>query len=470
MSAPIKSVLVCGSGLAYEMTLAALSLNLPGDIQIIALQLGGLVNRDSFYGHLTAPSAYNFFLSLGLDEPNLILNSQTNFSFGTAYESWAGHLNWTQCFHQPFPVWDNIAMHQYAVHMKAPFSAFLINSVAGLNGRFAHPPHDKNNPLSRAEYGYVFDPDDITALLRSATTSARLVRQSGVFSKLLSKNGTHYSLELDDGTLIETDFIVDCSGYDSPLSENFELGATRIAKTNKEAVTPGISLKHIKANPMGWESVVRLQRENLHLSVGLEGSISDPDYVVGIGRKLSPWKSNYLALGHAACVVEPLTPAPMMLLQRDIERLLSLFPVSSDMTVEAKEYNRLSGNDLEHCQLFQRSMFEIKNAPKSAYWNQVTNTPAPKKLERKIEQFLSRGYVTMYDLEPFHAEDWIIQHFGLGRQPERYDIYLDQLSEKQISQRLGQLSANINSMVQKMPPGDRYVQNFRRYLEKKHGV
>ena len=467
----INSVLVCGSGLAFEMTLAALGRNLPNSIRITGLELENIENRDSFYGYITTPNAYNFLLSLGLDEPNLILKSQTNFTYGTAYENWAGQFNWAQCFHQPFPVWDNIQFHHFPARMGAPLPAFLVNSMAGLNGRFVHPPIDPKNPLSQAEYGYVFDPKDITRILRA--NSNNTLRTKGTLKTIYSSDERFTALELFGAEKLEADFIIDCCGPNSPLIE--DLGMPHLAERTlavREIQAPasqGFSLKHIKANPQGWESVVRLQNKNLHLAVGHPESMPDSHYTIQIAHSQKPWRNNYLAVGHAANVEEPFTPAPMMLLQRDIERLLNLFPVSSDMSVEAREYNRLFTNDRMHCHMFFRSFFEIAMPPNSPYWEEIRAKAAPNKLLRKIEQFESRGYVTMYDLEPFNAEDWIIQHFGLGRHPDRYDVYLDQLSETHIRQRLGQLSANINTVVQKMPPTDRYMKNFRRYLEKKHG-
>lgn len=469
----INRVIVCGSGLAFEMTLAALASHLPDTMNITAVELEGLENHDGFYGYLTAPTAFNFLLSLGLDEPSLILKTQTNLAYGTAYENWAGGLNWAQCFHEPFPVWDAIQFHHYAVRVNAPFPAFLVNSVAGLNGRFAHPPTDPQSPLSQAEYGYVFDPREFTDLLKKSSHKNNINRLTGAFAKIQIDKGTIISLDLRDGRTLGADFLIDCSGFGTPISYNSER-SYKTARTlsyveNRRPVSAGMTFKHVKANAAGWESIVRLQRENIHLAVGLPEEMPETEANIDIGYSPTPWFANYVAIGHAACVAEPLTPAPMIILQRDIERLLSLFPISENMSVESCEYNRLFNNDREHCDLFFRSMFEIENAPSSHYWDSVRSIPPDSKLLRKIKQFRSRGFVTMYDLEPFNAEDWIIQHFGLSRKPLRYDVCLDQISENTIGERLGQLSANINSIVQKMPPGDRYIQNFRRYLEKKHG-
>ncbi len=467
----VKSVLVCGSGLAFELTLAALRNALPEKITIIAMELDRDKNTDDFYGHVTAPTAYNFLVQIGLDEPTLLRGTQTNFAYGTAFEGWAGRLNWVQGYQQPFPVWNNVLFHHYAACVGAPLAPFLISSSAGLNGRFAHPPQEKDNPLSRAEYGYVFMPDEISSLLKSAS---KLRRSKGTVQSIQSKSDQVKSITTSEGEILEADFFIDCSGTQRQLSSSldaeFDAEIRLAVKANHVPVTPGFTLKHIKAAAMGWQSTVRLQEEQIHLSVGLPQYIKDPDFYIETGHLEKAWNRNTVAIGHSACVMEPLTPAPMILLQRDIERLLSLFPVTTDMSVEAREYNRLFEDDRNHCALFTRNLFEIEPIPECPYWEAVLTSPCPEKLARKIKQFESRGYLTQYDLEPFTIEDWAIQHFGLGRRPQRQDVFLNQISDDDIKKMLLTLKTNIETMVQKMPPGDRYISKFKAYLDNKHGA
>lgn len=469
----VNSVLVCGNGLAQEMILAALSEQLPNNIKISGLKLTDRPNKDSFYGSITAPTAYNFFVSIGLNEQDLIQKTQTHFTFGTAFEQWAGKHNWVQCYEQPFEVWDNVLFYHYALQSNAPLAPFLIGSVAGLNGRFAHPPEEKSNPLSRAEYGYVFDAAEISSILEERLSPV-VERKSGEIKRVEVKNHLVKCIELSSGEKIEADLIIDCDNPGGPVARSlnavFESERSLETASRRSELTAGFSLKHIRANPAGWEASVRLQQERIHLTVGVKGMIRNPEFDIDIGKRNKSWIGNVVAIGHAAGVVEPLTPAPMMMLQRDIERLLDLFPVTKNMEVEAKEFNRLFENDYDHCNLFTRSLFEIDLPPNSPYWDEVRSTPCPEKLTRKLVQFNSRGHNTMYDLEPFNAEDWIIQHFGLGRKPARTDIFLDKVSQTISRNKLLELKTNIETMVQKMPPSDRYMQNYKAFLEKNNGA
>ncbi|PXA99515.1 hypothetical protein DMC47_02950, partial [Nostoc sp. 3335mG] len=60
LSAPVRRILVCGRGLAAEMTLAALARQLPADIAILRVGAADQTADDLFYGSVTAPSAYAF--------------------------------------------------------------------------------------------------------------------------------------------------------------------------------------------------------------------------------------------------------------------------------------------------------------------------------------------------------------------------------------------------------------------------
>jgi hypothetical protein len=143
--------------------------------------------------------------------------------------------------------------------------------------------------------------------------------------------------------------------------------------------------------------------------------------------------------------------------------------VSLDMSVEAREYNRLLANDVEHCRIFNQAFYEIAQCPDTSYWRAAKSTNIFPKLERKITQFQSRGHLTTFDFEPFNEQDWTILHFGLRRSSDRYDVFVDNIPEATIRERLDQLQSSINKIVNKMPLHQRYIDNFLNYLERKHG-
>ena len=185
MTANIDHILVCGSGLAFEFVLARMANALSDTIKLTALEIPDPVENDAIYGTTTTPAAYRFFLDSGLDEPELITRSSTGFSFGTQYKNWGGRRHWVQGFQLPFPIWNGVPFHHFLSGSNQNLETFMPGAAAGRAGRFAHPPNDKNIILSRAEYGYQFDPFELAELLKNRLPQSA---STGLMPTLLISN------------------------------------------------------------------------------------------------------------------------------------------------------------------------------------------------------------------------------------------------------------------------------------------
>ena len=136
-AAPIEHIVVCGSGLAAQMTVCALSRQLPPSIRITFANTGDASGTDLFYGSTSAPTAYAFNLSAGVSEPRLLLESDTAFSWGTKYAQWPGNRTWIQCFHLAMPVIDGVMFHHYLAQQgDTQLDRYLASAAAA---RSAHP-------------------------------------------------------------------------------------------------------------------------------------------------------------------------------------------------------------------------------------------------------------------------------------------------------------------------------------------
>ena len=479
----LETIILCGHGLAFETTLAALSGTLPGEITIIALELKNADNKDIFYGSVTSPRAYNFHLSIGLSEPDLIYNTDTSFAYGTNYQNWASHLDWIQSHTLPFPIWQGTPFHHYLLKQKRSLQPFLVGAVCGSKGRFAHPPSDPKVPLSRAEYSYQFRPNSITALLKKQSRPKNIIRKIGEIKQVHTEDDELTSIELSNGEHITGQLYIDTSGHKGHLMEALgnKFHKDRflyVAESLHEGPYEGTSLRKVNGESYGWKSITTLRDKYSCLTVSHpsqkdlivsahEKHTAYQSFRVDTGHRPLGWFGNCVAIGHSSYIMEPLTPAPLMLLQEDIDRLLGLIPHSTDMQIERKEFNRLLRDDTQHCEIFQRAFYAIDNPPKTPYWQDITSQPTPEKLKRKLTQFTSRAYLTKFDLELFNEEDWTTLHFGMRRNCQRYTDFNDGLSDSAVSQNLDNLEKSIQSISQNVPPHDRYVGNFVRYLEKK---
>ena len=475
------TIVIYGGCLAGYAARAALSRSLSPQHMIIHIAPNETPACAALYGNSTGPSGYEFFRAVGLEEPDLVTRTNTSFSFGTLFQNWPSRSRqWVQCFVPPFTGVQDLAFDSVVNFHGGNLQSYLISAQAALAGKFAHPPGDPKNPLSRAEYGYHFAVDDITTTIRSKSTASNVEHISGQLQGVAATNGVINHITLTSGRSVAGDLFIDASGTERALME--PLQAEFIAQRSLRASTArsdtpqlGAPCKVVTADDFGWYSVSPLQGYNSLLRVTGAGEASPAlppgfakyesqfDFQTGTLKKA--WIGNCVALGNSASVFEPLTPAPMTLLQRSLKALTELMPSTSNMEVEAKEFNRLHDEDTQNASSFHRAHFLCENAPETAYWQGASDTPICPRLRRKITQFDSRGLVVQYDYEPFNTEDWAILHYGMGRRPRRGDVRLQAMDGSE--RILDTMSSAISSLVSRMPPHHQYLMKFKEYLEKK---
>jgi tryptophan 7-halogenase len=478
----VTHIVICGGGLAAHMTAAALTRQLPATIHVTLVGEDVPV-ADVFHGSVAPPSAYAFNLAAGVPEPRLLLDGDTAFSWGTRFLDWGGARRaWTQCFHLPFPIIQGAPFHHYLSRLGIrELEPLLVPAVLAQRGVFAHPLDRGSGLLARAEYGYQFDARNYQrAFLRAASgPTFRLIRAQ-IAEVARAGNGIA-ALSLSNGETLAADLFIDCTGIDaeliSVLDGEYRQGRRlRALASGESGAGVGAPCRMLTAHDFGWQSETALQGGSTRLTVfhpdaesersalATHGRSPQHSIEVVLGHRSQAWVQNCVALGHAAGIVEPLTPAPMLLLQRDIDRLVSLIPVTMDMSVERREFNRQSAEDHEHAEIFNRALLDTPPAAETPYWRAAREQAPHDKLLQKLTQFASRGVLVPFDHEPFNAEDWTILHFGMGRMPARYDRIADRATEADIRRFVENLRREIDSIAKSLPSHDDYLKGLIRYL------
>lgn len=468
----MKTVIVCGSGLAGNLAALSLANGLGDNVRIVQIVDAEAPVGDALYGNVTDPGAYNFLRGLGLDEPTLVLETGSSFSFGTVFRNWLSGRNWVQCHHSPFDLIDGVPLRHVTSRTNISLEPLLVSAQAALAGRFAHPPADPAVVLSRAEYGYQLDPDELNGVLDRLVQNSRVDRYRSAIKTIEQDGAMLSALRLEDGEIIPADLVIDATGTGRravlAAGGRFESSrAISVSKTVEPSEALGPPCRIVEADDRGWTGTAHLQQTTHKLRISAAGSTDGPDrdFTAKLGHLTDAWVGNCIAIGHAASVFEPLTPAPMMMLQRDIERLLELVPVFPEMSMERREFNRRFHDDVAHINLFHDALFVGGEAQASRYWQEAMKPRGDARLDRKIEQFGHRGVLTSYDLEPFNDEDWTIAHLGMGRVPQQHDRLAEGVSKTASDQALFQLRQSIQQLVSKMPPHHIYVQKLKQYLE-----
>jgi tryptophan 7-halogenase len=483
-NSPVQRIVICGGGLAAHMTAAALARQLPSDIRIVWIDGPDSRDADLFFGGVAPSSAYAFNLGAAISEPRLMLDSDSTFAWGTQFSRWgAAGRSWIQCFHLPLPIIGGVLFHHHLWrHGITELEPFLTPAIAARHGVFAHPVENGPKLLARSEYGYQFDPYSYRAPFAAAARALRVEVIAAGITDVESREGRIEAVRVSDGRMIEADLFVDCTGPDARLISRLPgtvTGGRRLRATlsRRPAERIGPPCKTVTPREFGWQSETPLQRSVARLTVyapesegdalAAHGDVPQKTVDVTLGRRTAAWVGNCVAIGHAAAVLEPLTHAPMLMLQREIERLLTLVPRSRDMSVESREFNRQSIDDYTHSDIFNRALFETEPMFRTPYWLAVREEPLDEKLVRKIALFESRGLLVAFDLEPFTAEDWTILHHGMGRRPARYDRVADRVPEAEVRPMLASMPRDIENLVKAMPTHHDYMSNLIRFLKQK---
>jgi tryptophan halogenase len=444
------------------MTVLALSKALPEKIKLLWVKPTQPCPSDRLYGGITSPDAYQFNLQHDVTEPELILNTDTTFSFGTHFKSWGNdQRTWMQCFHLPFAATSGVELHHFMSRHKTLLGDFLISAQAGIKGTFAHPPADNpQSPLSRAEYGYHFVPQQWSSIFHNKieNTGAEIIHQD-ILSIVQHSDGIDY-LQLQNGKKLHADLFIDCSGSIShaQTSDNFaEQRTVQITSVMQTCEQTGPACREISGTEYGWQSSTPFREVNQVLSMSESSSVQeDADgHYFTLGHQHLAWRGNCVSIGHAAYALEPISPAPYILLKKDIERLLELIPVSGEFQIERQEYNRRYLNDVTHAELFHQAMYAQQ---RDVGYSQN------EKLDRKLTQYLHRGILASYDFEPFNEQDWAILHAGLGRVPKHFDRMAAQVDFEKMDENLQRIRKGLAHLASSMPAHHIYLEKLTMYL------
>ncbi|MEL6688242.1 MAG: tryptophan 7-halogenase, partial [Pseudomonadota bacterium] len=283
------------------------------------------------------------------------------------------------------------------------------------------------------------------------------------------------AITLKDGRQLSGGVFIDMTGSQALLRRDpaSPKGASMTYSAKNQASTDlGPAIRTLQAYSDGWSSSVRVRGQSIGLQVRLDANIrNDKDmFSFQTGGRDKSWIGNCLALGLTAHQILPLTLTPIKLLLKDIQRLLNLIPVSDQMDIEAREYNRSCAEDRLHASLFDDAHYVGVDHPKTNFWEKMIPDQIHPKLDRKIKSFEARGYHVAYDHEAFDDVDWAILHEGLGRMPKTADALTRALDLSKQERRLVQMRGTIAAIVRKMPPHSLYMSKFLDYLERKQGL
>lgn len=479
MSEAVKKIVIVGGGTTGWMAAGSLSKFIADkDISVTLIESPNIGTIG--VGEATIPNIVAFNKNIGIDEVDLIKETQATFKLGIKFDNWYKE---NSTFFHPFadygmPI-NGVEFHHYVNRMKAngadvQLQDYCFASTLASFGHFAQPNPNPQTPLADYSYAYHFDAALYAQYLQKFSVKKGIhhISANVTGTKLNNESGFIESVVLDDGREISADLFIDCSGFkgvlihgamgielrdlskylpcDRAVAVQTELVGTPTPYTIATGLEAGwqwcIPLQHRMGNGYIYSSdfTTNQAAEDCLLANVNGKTINDVrQFNLPLGAREVVWHKNCFALGLAAGFLEPLESLGLSLIQTALSKLYTFFPDMSFNPHDIAEVNRLHNLELDRAVDFLTLHYKLTKRQDTEFWRHCQNMPIPDSLAHKIEVFKSQGQVIMYDQESFEQASWLSMYNGFHVTPQRYDMRANTIAADVIMKNLQQMKSSM---------------------------
>jgi len=485
---PVRRVVIAGGGTAGWMTAACLSKTLGKglDIRLVESDEIGTVG----VGEATIPTLLTFHELCGIDEREFMAETQAVFKLGINFEGWrdvgtdyfhsfgsTGQDHWTAGF-QHF--WFKGRERKLARR----YGEYCLELRAAEQNRFAHLPRSGLN------YAFHLDATIYAKYLRKLGERHGVRRLEGKIAEVMRHaDGDIAALRLGDGSMLEADLFVDCTGMRAlllgetlgvPLQDwSHWLPCDRAVALQTASVKAPVPYVRSIAHPFGWQWQIPLQHRvgngmvysSRHVSddealatlqANIQGEVLTRPRVIPFKpcQRAAVWERNCVAIGLSSGFLEPLESTSIHLIQRGIIRLLQCFPNAGVRQADVDEYNRQTRDEMEHIRDFIILHYKVTDRRDSAFWNQVRTMEVPASLQHRIALFRESGRVFRAPNELFAENSWIQVMLGQGLTPSQHHPIADLMGDAELNGFLEEIRGQVERTVAQLPAHAEYVAHY----------
>ncbi|NYF22367.1 tryptophan halogenase [Xanthomonas sp. JAI131] len=486
--AQIRKVVIAGGGTAGWIAACALAHQFREllDITLIESEQIGTVG----VGESTVPPIRSFHRFLQIDEQEFLRSVAGTFKLSISFENWPRH---GERYIHPFGLTGQstlvCAFHHFWLEaqrrgMVSDLGDYCLETVASRVDRFAL---QQSPPVN---YAYHLDAGLYARLLRRHAERHGLKRVEGKIQQVRqhAESGFVEALLLEDGTLIEGDLFIDCTGFrglliEQTLHTGYEdwkqwLPCDRAVAVQTEAVTAPVPYTRAIAHAAGWRWHIPLQHRvgcglvfsSAHLSDdearakllhdAAAPPIKEPWLVpFRTGRRLKAWNKNVVSLGLASGFIEPLESTSIHLTIAAVMRLITLFPTDGIAPSMADIYNDVSRAEMEHVRDFIILHYHA-NQRDEPMWRACREMTLPDSLQQRLRAWRERAHAWQGSDELFRVDSWIHVLLGQGIVPAQHHLLARALPDQQLQQFLDTIRQPIDRAVAQMPSQQDFIARY----------
>jgi len=489
----LRSIVIVGGGTAGWMAAAALAHSLQGcAITLVESDDIGTIG----VGEATVPHLRAFNHSLQIDEVEFVRAVRGTFKLGIQFVDW-GRVGdrYIHGFGSIGHDYRGLPFHQYWLKLHLAGRArdigeYSINTAAAPRGKFISGASDvpANSPLAQVAYAYHFDAGLYAAFLRrhAEARGVRRVQGEVVHVARRAVDGFIDAVSLKDGTRLEGELFIDCSGFrglliEQALETGYEdwthwLPCNRAVAVPCEKTEPATPYTRSTARAAGWQWRIPLQHRtgngyvysSAHIGddeaastlLGhLDGrALADPRVLKFVtGRRKKMWSCNCVALGLASGFLEPLESTSIYLIQSGIARLIQMLPDRHMSPVLQDRYNAEAAFEMERIRDFLILHYHATGRHDSSFWNDCRTMSIPASLRQVIDLFRDSGRFYRNADEMFALTSWVQVMLGQGIVPRAYHPLVDLVAETDLVKLEESVRGVIASCVAAMPAHEQFI-------------
>jgi tryptophan 6-halogenase len=451
---PIREIVILGGGTAGWLTASYLQKALPKDLRITLVE-SERIGRIGV-GEATVPTLRATLDFLGLKEQDWMPACGAGFKNAIRFVNWKDGPEQPGHFYHPFHHQRGQLVELYGktyfmdLDGRIPIGQYwLRNRLRGTEARdFAYAcspntalcdlnkaPRELGAGSSALNYAYHFDANRFADFLKARAVQAGVEHVQGEFESAGAQAGCISFLRLKDGRVLEGDFFVDCTGFQSLLLGGV-LGE-RFVTQEKHLLCDSAVALHVPyldpdgefqpyttstARNAGWQWNIPLQdrigagyvyssafasqneaaEEALGFYDGPGRKISEARHIpMRVGYHPNFWSGNCVGIGLAGSFIEPLESTSIFMTEFQLFQLIRHFPGGRREPALARRYNR----KIEECYLEVRDFvlmhYSLSRRRDTPFWREATR---PERVTDTLEEKLSlfRERLPLESDFPFH--------------------------------------------------------------------